>query len=419
MSISLRCGALLTLAGLLAAAELAITPDHTDGIYAPGAPVTWTITGGTDGSTLPYTVKAGGRTMVASGTLRFVAGTATVQASLTTPGTLLLTVPTGEKTHAWGGAVIDWPHIKPARPAPADFDAFWQAKIAALQHVPAAPVLEPVATNDPKVDLWKITLGNINGSRINGYLARPKGDAPCPAQLIVQWAGVYPLDQNWAIGQARNGWLTLNILAHDLPVDREKSFYDALKDGALKDYSHLGANDREQSYFLRMYLSCYRAADYLATRPDWNQKALAVTGGSQGGLQAIVTAALHPAVTAVMADVPAGCDHAGMLVGRAPGWPSWVAGATGAEAEARLTAAGYYDVVNFAAKVQDPTLVGVGLIDTTCPAAGVIAMFNTLAGTKRLIIMPTAEHVKGREPFQAHRNAWLTAVRDGKPLPQP
>jgi cephalosporin-C deacetylase len=419
MPISLRCGALLTLAGLLSAAELAITPDHPDGIYAPGAPVTWTITGDTADASLPYTVKAGGRTLVASGTLRFVAGTATVQASLTSPGTLLLTVPTGEKTNAWGGAVIDWPHIQPARPAPADFDAFWQAQIAALQRIPAAPVLEPVPINDPKVALWKIHLDNINGSHINGYLARPVGNAPCPAQLIVQWAGVYPLDQNWAIGQARNGWLTLNILAHDLPVDREKSFYDALKDGALKDYPHIGANDRAQSYFLRMYLSCYRGADYLATRPDWNHQILAVTGSSQGGLQAIVTAALHPAVTTAVAEVPAGCDHAGMQVGRAPGWPLWVAGATGAEAEARLTAAGYYDVVNFAAKVHAPTLVGVGLIDTTCPPAGVIAMFNNLGGTKRLVIMPTAEHVKGREPFQAQRNAWLAAVRAGKPLPQP
>lgn len=408
---------LLALVGALAAADLTITADHRDGIYAAGETVTWTITGLPADAAPTYTVKIGGRTVATQGTLQPVEGTATVKTSLPGPGTLLLTIPTGEKTNAWGGAVVDWPRIAPAAPAPADFDAFWKAKIATLQTIPADPVLESVPSDDPRVDLWKISMANINGSRINGYLARPKGEASCPAQLVVQWAGVYPLDKAWSVSQARNGWLTLNILAHDLPVDREKAFYDNLKAGALKDYSHIGANDRNASYFLRMYLSCYRAADYLTTRADWNRATFLVSGGSQGALQAIVTAALHPAVTVATGDVPAGCDHAGASVGRAPGWPNWVAGATGAEADARLKAAAYYDVVNFAPRVKVPVLVGVGLIDTTCPPAGVIAMFNQLGGPKRLVIMPTAEHVKGREPFQPVRNAWFLAARDGKPLP--
>jgi cephalosporin-C deacetylase len=62
----------------------------------------------------------------------------------------------------------------------------------------------------------------------------------------------------------------------------------------LKDYVSIGNDDRDKSYFLRMYLSCYRAADYLAHRPDWDGRTLVVTGTSQGGMQAIVTAGLHP-----------------------------------------------------------------------------------------------------------------------------
>jgi cephalosporin-C deacetylase-like acetyl esterase len=409
---------LLGLAGALAAADLTITADHRDGTYAVGETVTWTIAGLAADAAPAYTVKSGGRTLTAQGTLHPVDGTATVQASLPGPGTLLLTVATGDKTSAWGGAAVDWPHIAAAAPAPVDFDDFWKEKIATLQAIPADPVLESVPSGNPRVDLWKISMANINGSRINGYLARPTGTTACPAQLVVQWAGVYPLDKNWAVSQANHGWLTLNILAHDLPVDREKAYYDSLKEGALKDYSHIGAHDRERSYFLRMYLSCYRAADYLAGRSDWNRQTLLVAGGSQGGLQAIVTAALHPAVTVATADVPAGCDHAGGLVGRAPGWPNWVAGATGTEAEARLKAAAYFDVVNFASRVKAPVLVGVGLIDTVCPPAGVIAMFHQLGGPKRLVIMPTAEHAKGREAFQPVRNAWFLAARDGKPLPR-
>ena len=403
--------------GLLTAADPVITADHRDGTYAVGETVTWTISGLAAEAAPGYSVKAGGRTVMNQGTLHPVNGTATVQTTLSAPGTALLTVATGEKTNVYGGAVADWPHIAPAVPAPADFDDFWKAKIADLQAIPADPVLESVPCDDAGVDLWKITMANIHGSRINGYLARPKGQAPCPAQLVVQWAGVYPLDKGWAVGQAHNGWLTLNIIAHDLPVDREKAFYDDLKAGALKDYSHLGANDREQSYFLRMYLSCYRAADYLAGRDDWNHRTFLVSGGSQGGLQAIMTAGLHPAVTVATANVPAGCDHHGGTVGRSPGWPNWVAGTTGTEAEARMKAAAYFDVVNFAARVKVPVLVGVGLIDTTCPPAGIFAAFNQLGGPKRLVIMPAADHAKVHDAFYTVRNAWFMAARDGKTLP--
>ena len=58
------------------------------------------------------------------------------------------------------------------------------------------------------------------------------------------------------------------------------------------------------------------AADYLASRPDFNGKDLAVTGGSQGGGLAIITAGAEPRVTLLAASVPALCDHAGIAHGR-------------------------------------------------------------------------------------------------------
>ena len=39
-----------------------------------------------------------------------------------------------------------------------------------------------------------------------------------------------------------------------------------------------------------------RAVEYLSERPDWDGRTIVVTGGSQGGLQALVAAGLdgHP-----------------------------------------------------------------------------------------------------------------------------
>ena len=129
--------------------------------------------------------------------------------------------------------------------------------------------------------------------------------------------------KTWATDRAGDGWLCLNIEAHDLPIDEPESFYKAQSDGPLNNYPAIGNEDRETSYFLRMYLSCYQAARYLTERDDWDGKTLVVIGGSQGGLQALMTAAIHPKITAAMAIVPAGCDALGPTVGRKGGWPQW------------------------------------------------------------------------------------------------
>lgn len=396
---------------ITAAAGITITPDRSDGCYAVGEPVTWAIKGGAADAALPYTVQAEGQAEVAKGKLSFVDGVAAVTARLDRPGTLLLTVRVDSKKIVRGGAAVAWTQIKPSAPEPTDFGAFWSEKLKELAAIPANPVLEEVESGSPQVQLWKITMDNIRGSKIRGYLARPRGDAPAPAMLQVQYAGVYPLQKEWVVGPARDGWLALNIIAHDLPVDRDKAFYDAQNKGPLKDYLHQGGEDREKSYFLRMYLSCYRAVDYLAGRGDWNKTTLLAQGSSQGGMQSVMIAGLHPAVTAITANVPAGADQTGSLAGRAVGYPYWV------KSEAGIKTAAYFDTVNFARRIHCPTLVGMGLIDTTCPSAGEFAMFNQINAPKRLVIMPDAAHQGPHGAYNAARKKWWDAALKGAPLP--
>lgn len=403
--------------GYLLGVELTVTPDRADGVYAPAQHVTWTIAAKENPpADLAYSVKIGGLEELATGTLSFIDDKATVSATLSEPGTLLLSIP-HDKRQSFGGAAFDWQKIPISASEPKDFDAFWTSKLAELATVPIDPQLELVDSGDADVQLWKITMGNIRGSKIHGYLARPVGDAPCPAMFIVQWAGVYPLQKGWSVGQAKNGYLVLNIMAHDLPADKEKSFYDEQNAGPLKGYPLIGNHDREKSYFLRMYLSCYRGADYLASRTDWNKKTLVVQGGSQGGLQSIVTGGLHPAVTHITANVPAGCDHTGTLVNRTPGWPGFIQVRESNDLDKITETSTYYDVVNFARRVKCPTLVGMGLIDTTCSASGVFAMFNQIAAPKRIVIMPTADHGRPHDAYYKVMGAWLNAAKDGKPVP--
>lgn len=417
-------------AGLLAAAvglaqEIVLTPQKAGGAYAAGEKIQWRVEvrgeGATNVTEVRYVLKQGGLTVLREGKLDLAAGPGVLDASLDKPGTILAEVEAtlpAKKVKALAGAAVAPEKIQPSAPRPQDFDAFWQAKLAELQAVAPNPKLEPAESGQPQVEYARLQLDNIRGSRIYGQLAKPRGPGKFPALLIVQWAGVYGLPKGFVVSKAGAGWLALNIMAHDLPLDQPEEFYKQAAQTTLKDYVAIGNGDREKSYFLRMYPSCYRAADYLAQRPDWDGHTLVVTGSSQGGLQAIVTAALYPRVSALMANVPAGCDRTGPWVGRAAGWPGWYGESEQGKAIAETSR--YFDVVNFASRVRCPALVTLGLIDTTCPPAGVLAACNQFQGSKEVVLMVHSGHqeVKGSQAlYYARSGAWTKALLQGQPVP--
>jgi cephalosporin-C deacetylase len=400
---------------------LAIAPDHADGQYAVGETISWTLPNSpcvspTHDQPWRYEVLAGGSRPISSGMIESNELPKVIQATHTEPGHLLLRVTRtasidgkpSEETVALGAAIVDLDSISPSRPKPDDFDSFWKEKIAQLQSVPVDAELKSMDLGDPEIEGFQITMQNINGRKIHGHLIKPKQGKNLPALLQVQWAGVYPLDTDWIRWRAREGWLVLNISAHDLPNDQPASFYIEKANSELNDYPGIGSDNRETSYFLPMFLSCYRAADYLTQRADWDGKHLVVYGTSQGGYQSIITAGLHPAVTAFAANVPAGCDHTGSLVGRSPGWPNWASRTWQGKDAAKLLETGpYFDAMHFAANVKAPGLIGVGLIDTSCPAEGILATVNQLSGEKQTVIMPQADHSGDHQAYDQAFNRFL------------
>jgi cephalosporin-C deacetylase len=419
--------AVLLVANFCRAQPMVVAPDRTNGIYQIGDDVHWTVEwkGQSHAPAAHYTLKSGGLKVVGEGDLNFSNDVAGIETKFTAPGTMLVEVtwpPENATNNAVGGAVAAPDKIMPAAPPPDDFDAFWRAKIRELKKVPANPQLEPVEVGKKGVAYWKITMNNIRGTHIEGQLARPEKGKKFPALLIVQWAGVYGLQKSWVTDRAAEGWLALDIEPHDLPVDQPESFYKEQFAGPLKNYWAIGNDNRNTSYFLRMYLSCYRAVEYLKTRPDWNGKTLVVMGDSQGGQQTIMIAGLHPKdITAALALVPANGDTLAPEIGRAPGWPQWYFNTEGKDPAKVREASRYYDIANFARHIKCPMLVGLGLRDVTCPPSSVLAAVNEIASPKEVVILPKSGHQDehGTQSYYNERrySAWLPALRQGKPAP--
>ena len=409
-----------------------VTPDHADGIYKTGEPMEWTVEWKLPGDVpehVKYTIKSGGEKQVREGELTFEGKTAHFESMLDEPNTVLATVSWnggGPGKQAFGGAVADPFRIQPAAPEPADFETFWQGKLDALKAIPPNPQLTDGESGNPSVKYAKVTLDNINGTHVQGQIARPVDGEKFPALLILQYAGVYGLPKNNVVDRAKDGWLALNIEAHDIPIDEKPDYYNKLNGpgGALNNYWKIGNTDKDTSYYLRMYLGVAQSIAYLKTRPDWDGHTLVLMGSSQGGQQTVVGAGLCPDdVTAAVPFVTASCDTWAESIGRHSGFPFWWNQVDNRDATAVRETSKYFDPANFAGRIKCPVYAGCGLRDDLAPPSSVLAMFNQIPGTtKEIMILPKAGHVdeKGsQQPFnQREYGAILPALRTGAtPMP--
>jgi cephalosporin-C deacetylase len=265
-------------------------------------------------------------------------------------------------------------------PRPADFDAFWHGKLAAQAKVPINPGVTPIQSDIPGIEESMFALDAL-GSKVHGYVAKPARQGKFPAIIQLQYAGIYALDPNWAAQRAADGWLVINVDAHDkLPSDRSGDI--------PKSYVAVGNTDREKSYFLNMYLRDSRALDYLLARKDWDGKTIVLIGGSQGGQQSLALAGLRPEkITAVLVCVLAGADTNGDLHGRKSGFPNWPS-----DNPKAMETALYFDPINFASRIKAPVMAGMGFIDTVSPPAGVWTALNQIPGPTEPLPLIESEH---------------------------
>jgi cephalosporin-C deacetylase-like acetyl esterase len=291
--------------------------------------------------------------------------------------------------------------IKPTVELPADFVAFWeQAKREA-----AAVPMDPHLTYLPErstgtVDVYLVDLQNYQkGQRLYGYLCKPKAPGKYPVLFSPPGAGIKATSPSTAY--AEQGFISFSIEIHGISPLLDDATYKNISN-AFGDYTLNRLDDRDNYYYKRVYLGCVRAIDYLCSLPEFDGKNVLVTGGSQGGALAIVTAALHKRVTALAAFYPALCDLTGYLHGRAGGWPHLLnARAAGTNnTPAKLRTMGYYDVVNFARNLTVPGFYSWGYNDNTCPPTSVYAAINAINAPKIVVLSPIAGHWRFEETNQ-------------------
>jgi cephalosporin-C deacetylase-like acetyl esterase len=310
--------------------------------------------------------------------------------------TATCTVETGKTLRAQIGAAFDPLEIRQSRPAPGDFDAFWNGQKARLAKVPMNPRLAPLEAQEGlagKVEAFDLKLDCVGDVPVSGYFARPVGAQPksLPALLCVHGAGVRSSIRQDR--RASTGVLALDINAHGIENGKPDSYYKELASGKLAGYSSRVADSPEAFYFCGMFLRALRALEFLKAQPEWNGRTLAVFGSSQGGAQALAAAGLDSQVTFCAAMVPAMCDHLCVLRGETGTWSRFVKVKDGkVENPEVLRVVPYFDCATFASRIRAETFINVGFIDGTCPPATVYAAYNNIRAPKRITNHPRMGH---------------------------
>jgi cephalosporin-C deacetylase-like acetyl esterase len=395
--------------------QLTFTPYRATGIYNLGETVGWTVTPGPADPTYSYkwTIRRNNADVLKEGKLDLSSGKDKIEISGDAPEMLYVAIEPTAKLAADTAASAATPVAGPGRgnpngyvggntgrnnglyavgaavaptkiglatPRPADFDSFWATKLAAQAKIPIHPVLTPVLTDTPGVEMNTFVLDAL-WSQAQGYLAKPAKAGRFPALILLQYAGVYALNAKSVASRAAEGWLVIDVDSHDKPPSDPRG-------DIPPNYAAIGNTSRETSYFLDMYLRDSRALDYLMTRPDWDGKTIVLMGTSMGGQQSIMLAGLRPEkITAVLVCVPSGADSNGDLHGRKAGYPNWPSN----DPKVMNTAL-YFDTINFASRIHAPVLAAMGFIDTTSPPAGVWTELNRISVAKEPLPMIESEH---------------------------
>lgn len=311
--------------------------------------------------------------------------------------------------HGLATAGFDIHKIEPTTTPPADFDEFWTNVLAENNNLEMLPQLELVSEKcTPKVNVYLASFQNRRkGCRMYGTMCVPADLKPGekrPAILIVPGAGVRA--RNGYYSEAEKGLVTLELGINHISTVLDEEIYEQLRPWYGREYPLCNIDDKEKYIYKGIYAGCARAVDFLAGLDFVDADRIGVMGGSQGGALSITTAVLNPKVKCIGALYPALADLTGYLHGRGGGWPHLFRNGRMATPE-RIETTRYYDVANFARKLNVPVFYTYGFNDMTCCPTSTTAAYNVIPDVeKHCWIVPEIEHWTYPEQLTA-RTKWM------------
>lgn len=393
-----------------------ITPDHKDWNYKAGETANFVVNVLKSGTLLDNAkvdIEAGPVMYPdAKKSVTLKEGSIKWSGKMTTPGFYRITATAhvgGKDYRGLCTAAFSPEKLRPYCKEPKDFDEFWSKALSEARKNdlnPTRRLLPERCTKDENV--YEVSYVNDNAnSRMYGILSVPVKPGKYPALLRVPGAGVRPYsgDTYTAPGKC----IVLEIGIHGIPVTMQQSIYDDLRNAALNNYWEVNLAEPNKNYYKRVVTGAVRGVDFIASLPEWDGKAIGVTGSSQGGFLSLATAALDKRITFLGVVHDAMCDFEAEMHDVGGGWPHYfywdVKNGTNKELlNMKVEGARYYDGVNFARRVTQPGWYSFGYNDEVVPPTSSYSTYNIIKAPKTLSVYQMTGHYWYQEQWDEWQN---------------
>ena len=396
-----------------------ITPDHKDWNYKAGETANFVVNVLKSGTLLDNAkvdIEAGPVMYPdAKKSVTLKEGSIKWSGKMTTPGFYRITATAhvgGKDYRGLCTAAFSPKKLRPYCKEPKDFDEFWSKALSEARKNdlnPTRRLLPERCTKDENV--YEVSYVNDNAnSRMYGILSVPVKPGKYPALLRVPGAGVRPYsgDTYTAPGKC----IVLEIGIHGIAVTMQQSIYDDLRNAALNNYWEVNLAEPNKNYYKRVVTGAVRGVDFIASLPEWDGKAIGVTGSSQGGFLSLATAALDKRITFLGVVHDAMCDFEAEMHDVGGGWPHYfywdVKNGTNKELlNMKVEGARYYDGVNFARRVTQPGWYSFGYNDEVVPPTSSYSTYNIIKARKTLSVYQMTGHYW----YQEQWDEWQDFIR--------
>ena len=300
--------------------------------------------------------------------------------------------------------------FKPALTRPEDFEAFWEStrlQLEALDPVVERQPLEPVEV--PGVHAEIVSFVSLGGVRISAYFLRWEDDRPRPLVIYSHGYGCQCAPRwDWA----RRGLNALGVDVRGFGISKQ-----ALACRSRWGYVLTGIETPETSV-IRLAVSDYMQAARVGRLLAGESVSRTVFQGVSfaGGL-ALMSQSVLGSADLLAIGVP--------TFGWAEGRNLFVKLGSGAEIsryvdsrpdqlEDIMVVLRYFDAVNFADRINCPTVLGLGLEDQVVPAKTVYGIANHLAGPYELMEFPVSHTDSPEEQhWERFESYWLHLALEG------
>ncbi|WP_409340876.1 acetylxylan esterase [Paenibacillus sp. MBLB4367] len=275
-----------------------------------------------------------------------------------------------------------------------DLERFWVETLAEFADKPLRETVVREATPLAQADVYAVTYEGFDDTPIHGWYILPKSAEGSRVPCVVTFHGYHG---GKGYPEQYSQWLLMGygVFAIDIRGQGgETGNRLASEFGMTSGWVSQGILDKRNGYYMATTIDCLKAVEWVSKQERIDPAHIYVTGSSQGGGLALLTAALSDKPALVVANVPNLCHmDFGMLnsTGSLTELSKFTTTFPDRLAEV-LDTVSYFDVMNMAERIRIPVMISVGLKDTICMPETVYAAYNRMTCQKEIHPYPFMGH---------------------------